>query len=586
MKSIIFDASYPSPQSSNDSQSFMHIACYMLMIALAIFVYLYGLDGQNIPKNGDEFVYAHITKLTAESGHLLPLNSELHHMRNTKPPLLFWQGIYSTAHGTSWTLWRLRFPSVFYTLLSSFLVGLLTFRLSHKLKLGFQASIIFLAFFSTYRYGRPFLVNPAETLWLFLPFFTLLYWSEKSFTSQSLPWLLGIEIGIGLLFKSFILIVPIISGLLWWYLHQRHYNWKLFLQHDIIKLFVMGGLALTLFSLWFVFDPNPQAIWNEFVIGENAGKLQDQEGSYFKTLIWGDSSIWTMILGYPFNAGLLAFPVLGLMINAARFRSRISDSEKMLWFWCITLLLFFCIPSQRSTRYLLDAMPALAILCSLGWHRIHHHYFIPSFLAILALIILLCAMEFCLQQSAISSNNFYAYFFWFLVVVTSALALTGLFLSRLTRSIINIVILLTYLVVTTFLQPLDTAAGVYSAITIKKTQKVDIGVPCNFRAGYEAYRFWLPGAIIHSYRDNLELSARELAHRYPMFIIHVPIQQTTLDCEECTIIDQRIDVQGRHSPQQIKRILHGKIYENLFFKEWLIASSGIKTTRYIEEGCR
>ena len=66
---------------------------YLLACLLAVFTYFYGLDSPHIPKNGDEFPYAHITRLTADSGHLLPLQSQLNNMRNTKPPLLFWQGI-------------------------------------------------------------------------------------------------------------------------------------------------------------------------------------------------------------------------------------------------------------------------------------------------------------------------------------------------------------------------------------------------------------------------------------------------------------------------------------------------------------
>ena len=66
------------------------VLLYGLAVLLAVFAYFYGLDSQYIPKNGDEYPYAHITRLTAESGHLLPLQSQLDHMRDTKPPLLFW----------------------------------------------------------------------------------------------------------------------------------------------------------------------------------------------------------------------------------------------------------------------------------------------------------------------------------------------------------------------------------------------------------------------------------------------------------------------------------------------------------------
>ena len=60
--------------------------------------------------------------MTAASGHWLPLQSEMPEMRNTKPPLLFWQGIASTDWGRNWTLWNLRWPSVVYTLLTAGMV--------------------------------------------------------------------------------------------------------------------------------------------------------------------------------------------------------------------------------------------------------------------------------------------------------------------------------------------------------------------------------------------------------------------------------------------------------------------------------
>src|SRR5260370_32854710 len=103
---------------------------YGLVTALAVVTYFFGLDSQHIPKNGDEYPFEHITRLTASSGELLPLRSELPNMRNTKPPLLFWQGIVSTNWGRDWTLWRLRYPSLVYTLLTALLVFLLALELS------------------------------------------------------------------------------------------------------------------------------------------------------------------------------------------------------------------------------------------------------------------------------------------------------------------------------------------------------------------------------------------------------------------------------------------------------------------------
>ena len=46
----------------------------LLLIAL---LYLFGLGGPFAPTNGDEMVYIHIARMTAQSGHWLPLQSEL-----------------------------------------------------------------------------------------------------------------------------------------------------------------------------------------------------------------------------------------------------------------------------------------------------------------------------------------------------------------------------------------------------------------------------------------------------------------------------------------------------------------------------
>ena len=90
-----------------------------LILALVMFTYLFGLDSRFAPKNGDEYVYLHIARLTAAANTWLPLQSALDNMQNTKPPLLFWQGIASTNWGNHWSLWALRWPSILYTALTA-----------------------------------------------------------------------------------------------------------------------------------------------------------------------------------------------------------------------------------------------------------------------------------------------------------------------------------------------------------------------------------------------------------------------------------------------------------------------------------
>ena len=56
----------------------------LVAIGLAATAYLYGLGGLHIPHTGDEAPYLQITRLTAQSGRLLPLQAA-EGLDNTKP---------------------------------------------------------------------------------------------------------------------------------------------------------------------------------------------------------------------------------------------------------------------------------------------------------------------------------------------------------------------------------------------------------------------------------------------------------------------------------------------------------------------
>lgn len=564
----------------------MRLLWYLLAVALAVLTYLYGLDSQHVPKNGDEYPYEHITRLTAESGHLLPLQSQLEQMRNTKPPLIFWQGIAATHWGQDWTLWNLRYPSVIYTLLTALMVFLLGWRLSHMLETGFIALLSYLAFFSTYRYGRPFLVNPAEVFWFFLPFFTLLYFRPASFESRwKIPLLLGVEAGIGLLYKSFALIAPVGLCMAWWYLHLREYRLLETLRRDTGKVVIVVMVALALFGLWFVFDPDPQSVWREFVVGENAGKFSGH-GNYFGQLLWGGSSLWALLVGYPMNAGLLALPVVATAVIAWRRHGRLSDAEKLLWIWMAVLFIVFCVPSQRSARYLLEAMPGLAVLCALNWQRIGRAVFAVSLLLMLAVLVLFGFLAYRLQQE-LPTMELYSAGYWLLLALTAGLILAALLMSGMTRPAFNVAALLVLLNFAAFLHPFDGAPGNYPADVQQAMQGRNVWVPCDFRAKEEGYRFILPGAEPHGYREETYPNANALSANYRLFAVQVPVDDP--GCDHCKILGQRLDIRGRQSSEELKQmLLQGDVFRHLFVKELLVEMPGMPADRMpwaTEEGC-
>ena len=213
-----------------------HHVWLTLCIAVAL-GYLFGLGGDHIPRNGDELVYVHIARLTAESGHWLPLVSSLDFMRNTKPPLLFWQAMVAGGWGEHWTLLNLRLPSLFYSWAIAAMVGLLTSKIlldaiplpstsstrsdaplaakrQQAVAMGAIAAIVYLSFFSTYRFGRPYLTSAPETFWLFGVFFVIAWAPARHLASRwAFPLLAGLAIGVGSLFKSFAMIAPVVLAL-------------------------------------------------------------------------------------------------------------------------------------------------------------------------------------------------------------------------------------------------------------------------------------------------------------------------------------------------------------------------------------
>lgn len=559
---------------------------YVFCILLAVFTYFYGLGSLHIPKNGDEYVYAHITRLTAHSGHLLPLQSLQIDMRNTKPPLLFWQGIASTDWTKNWNLFNLRYPSVLYTLLVGLMVFLLTRKYTGQFETALLASITYLSFFNVYRYGRPFLTEAPMSFWTFLPFFMFLFWQPIALESRVImPVLLGLGLGVALLYKSFVLAAPVSLAFSWWYLAYRRYSVRNFLAKDFGKVILMAFVSLALFSVWFLLDPDPGGVFREFVIGENFSRFQPQGVGYLTKLLVGNNSLWALALGYPINAGLMALPVVALFWVSFKRRPEFSETEKMLWILIITMFVFFSIPSMRSSRYLLPAMPAVAILCVLNWQRITRKVFIIALLLAAAVIAGFSYLSLRLQFS-LGGMHMFSPMYWLLLAFTFIVLLVALFVPEFTRGAVPGVSLLLCLSLAVALRPLDGPLGQYSAAAQQYASGKQVWVPCNFRAVDEGYRFLLPGADIHGYRDDKNITLDALDARYAMFAIRQPLS-SAVEPAGLRLIGQRLEIRSRHTPAELKDMLRGNVFNQLFVREILVEVPDAEPVAHpVDDGCR
>ena len=559
------------------------------------FVYFYGLDGGHIPRNGDENPYIHIARLTAASGRLLPLQSQMWTKRNTKPPLLFWQGIASTGWGRNWTLWNLRYPNAVYTLLTAALALLLARRLSGRLETGVMAFLIYLSFLSTYRYGRPFLTDPGLVFWLFLSFFILIYRTPAGLESRlAVPLSIGIALGIGLLYKSFALAAPVGLALAWSYLQYREYRFADFARRDGGKAALSLLLALSIFALWFLVDPDPASVWREFVVGENvAEKFDHRLSGYLATLLWGSESIWRLLGDFLANAGLLIFPVAALFLTAFRERRALSLEKRLLWIWVIAFLAVFSLPSQRDARYLLPVMPALAVLLSLDWERLSRKLFLAVLSCSALLSVVAAALS--LQLLRQTGGHLYHWSYWLLLGASGLIVAAAMAVPSLTRPLSVLSCLLALLLFAVFVSPLDGPMGNYSREALKPTLGKQVWVPCNFLAKDEGHRFVIPGSDVHGYEIALNLNAGQLAGRYPFFAFTVPMRADPVEtvaaaCPKCRLLGKRLQMRGRHSNRELAEMLFGgKLFELLFVRELLIESPqapGDASVRWLHDECR
>ena len=527
---------------------------------LAVFVYCAGLGSDHLATNGDELLYAQISKLTAATGELLPLQTLDDRLRNTKPPLLFWQGILSTDWGNHWSLALLRAPNVLYTLLTASLLLLIGWKRTRSIPLGLTAALLFLCFFSTYRYGRVFLTSAPESFWLFAPLALLLLHKEPRFPTGILwPWIWGGMIGIGLLYKSFALVIPVALTMALWQLRARNWRLRPFMIQDFWRIAMMVVAALLLFSLWFWLDPHPLLVLKDFVLRENAGKFDTGGENYFLNIIWGQSSIWRIAVSYPLNAGLLGLLTVAVIGDAWKRRHHLSQLEVFLWIWMLVLAAFFCIPNQRDERYLLPAMPALALLMAIRLGHLPRWICMVTIAASGIILLGLPGLALLLQHAA----GIFLYPAWLLLPLAGSLVVMTLALSQkeLTRPLLPTSVLLVYLGYYLFLIPLDHGPGRFRGEGIESVIGSEVSVPANFNAREESYGFLLPGAIVKPYNQWI------LPAKTPFIVISQPLDQKA---PEGVILGKRLNMIDRFNAHETRDILLGNISHHLFHWDWLV----------------
>ena len=539
--------------------------------------------------------------MTAESGHWLPLQSELLGTRNTKPPLLIWQAMVAGGWGQAWSLFALRLPSVLYTLATTALLAFFAHCMAPapgKLRTACVAAALYLLYFSTFRYGRAYLTSAPETFWLALPMWWLLWLhlrqDHASIAAQSpaqqLGWgsytLFGIALGLGAAYKSFALLAPAAAGLWCATLLAERRTWPTTVR-TTAGLAWSTLLGLGIFTLWFVLDPRPAEVWQEFVVAENAGKMSNTMG-YWQAALSGPYPMWTQLLAYPENAGLLAFMALGFCalalwrgLRGATY-ARLAPAHWILLAWLLVWLIVFTIPSQRSARYVIPAMPALAIAMALVWDRLPRLWFWITLLVCAPALVMLGRIGWVMTGMGMASTTQGA-----MTLIASGAGLVGAIAGFVykpwTRNAALVACLAVYASFGLMVAPISQPEADYSPTIQAQLRGQRVAVPNGFTGQYERFHFVLPGARIAPY----DAEGRNTGERYPDLPPAQRLErllgefdavvwlQTDRDEQpsclpRCTLLAQRWHVKSRHKEGEVT--LDNLWYPEqwLFRREWLL----------------
>jgi len=302
--------------------------------------------------------------------------------------------------------------------------------------------------------------------------------------------------------------------------------------------------------------------------------------------------MWTQLLAYPANAGLLALPVLGFawvaLTKAFRKTSytQLTPALQVLLVWLLVWLVVFTIPSQRSERYVIPAMPALAIAMALAWERIGKLWFAATLLIMVPALVMLARIAWVMGDMGIASSAEVA-----MVLIAACAGLTGAATGFLRHSWMrNATLVACMAVYGTFglmVAPLSRDSADYSPAVQTRMQDQRIAVPNGFTGQYERFHFVLPGARITPY----DAEGRNTGALYPdmppderlntllgqfnavIWLQDTPDQALPPCAPGCQLLGSRWHVKSRHKDGEVT--LDNLWYPQswLFRKEWLLVGA-------------
>jgi hypothetical protein len=252
-----------------------------------------------------------------------------------------------------------------------------------------------------------------------------------------------------------------------------------------------------------------------------------------------------------------------------------TASEQLLWIWIISLFLFHLLPDIRYERYLLPAMPAVAVLCGIYWPRIPR-WVLTITLAACAVLGLTLLAGAALLTGKLPGVTSYGAIDWIPLTMVPMAAVVGLLRKNWTRALTLPAVLLVYFGFAVFLRPFDGPQGAFPPAALEAARSNVVVVPSPFTARDEIYRFLLPGADVRRIKTK-DLTDALGNSEADLFIVPVALDAPTT-LPGFRVLGTRLKLNDYFTAEQTNEMLRGHIARHVFVRELLVARESPETS--------
>ncbi len=247
--------------------------------------------------------------------------------------------------------------------------------------------------------------------------------------------------------------------------------------------------------------------------------------------------------------------------------------------WLAVWLVVFSIPSQRSARYVIPAMPAVAMLITLHWAQIARGWFLLS-LGLCGVAIVAMGRIAWVSHDLQIGTTLELVLVLIAVGAGGAAVLTGALKSQWTRTCTVVASIAVYACFNFTVAPLDGPGGRYSLQTSARYSNARLAVPSDFNAQFERFQFLLPGhnrftpynvEILANRADSTARLSGYLKTFDAVIWAQADFTEQGPAClPGCKVLDSRWVVKGRHKPGEIHGANLWYPHTWLFSREWLV----------------